>query len=103
VELTQPSSIAAFAQAADDCFTVTFRSFSRTLLPSVLSHLQSNGWEAAVGVADQDPTYAELEFNCDGDAHDRWLVLTRVNRECPPDLRRCLTGIDELDDVSAES
>jgi hypothetical protein len=103
VELTQPTSVATFAEEADDCFIVTFCSFSRTVLPSVLSHLQSDGWEEAAGVADRDPTYAELEFNCDGDSHDRWLVMTRFNRDCPPDLSQCLLGIDELEDASTES
>ena len=98
VELTQASSVESFARAADGCFTVTFCSFSRSLLPSVLSQLRSEGWDEASGVANRDPTYAELEFNCDHDGDDRFLVLTRFNRECPPDLSKSLMEIDDLDD-----
>jgi hypothetical protein len=97
VELTQPASVATFADEADTCFTVSFCSFSRALLPSVLSELESHGWDEAAGAANRDPTYAELEFNCD-DSHDRWLVLYRCNRECPADLYQCLTSIEDLED-----
>jgi len=100
VELTEPTSVVTFAEEADDCFTVTFCSFNRILMPSVLSHLQSDGWDTAAGVADHDPTYAELEFNCEDHANDRWLVLTRFNRECPPDLSQCFRSIDDVDDVT---
>jgi hypothetical protein len=102
VELTHRDRVTAFARAADECFTVSFHSFSRALLPSVLGHLRSDGWNAGLGVACQDATYAELEFNCDGDDHERVLVLGRGNRDCPPDLSRCLGDIYDLEDGSGD-
>jgi hypothetical protein len=95
VELTLPTSAAAFAQAADDCFTVSYYSFPRALLPSVLSRLQSGSWDDALGIAHRDPTYAELEFCCDIDDHDRVLVFTRGNRDCPADLVQCFREIED--------
>ena len=96
VELTTPESILAFAGDADDCFTVRFYSFSRALLPAVIEHLRAGGWDCDVAeVADQDPTFAELCFNCEGGSHNSWLVFARHNRDCPSDLAESLDAIED--------
>ncbi|HET6898381.1 MAG TPA: hypothetical protein VFK70_08540, partial [Vicinamibacteria bacterium] len=58
VELTRPGSVETFARASDECFTVSFHSFSRSLLPAVLAQLRSGGWSAGLSVACEDATYA---------------------------------------------
>ena len=104
VELTQPSSVTTFARHADECFTVSFHSFSRRLLPAVLSQIRAEGWDEGLSVAGQDATYGELGFNCEGDSHEKVLVFTRGNRDCPSDLSQCFMDIDDLeaDAVSPE-
>ena len=70
-------------------------------MPSVLSHLKSGGWDIdAADIADQDPTYAELSFNRDDHGSERWLILSRCNRECPADLVECFKGMGALEDGS---
>jgi hypothetical protein len=101
VELTRQGSVETFARASDECFTVSFHSFSRSLLSAVLAHLRSGGWAAGLGVAGEDATYAELEFNCDGDDHRKMIVLSRGNRDCPTDLSQCFREIDDLENGSA--
>jgi hypothetical protein len=97
VELTRPGRVETFGRASDECFTVSFHSFSRSLLPAVLTQLRSGGWSAGLSVAGQDATFAELEFNCDADDHGKMLVLSRGNRDCPADLSRCFREIDDLE------
>ena len=101
VELTQPGSVETFGRASDECFTVSFHSFSRSRLPAVLTQLRSGGWSAGLGVACEDATYAELLFNCEGDDHRKMLVLSRGNRDCPGDLSQCFAEIDDLENGSA--
>ena len=101
VELTEPASVTAFAKAADQDFTVKYYSFPRTLLPSVIAHLDAGRWNDALEVAHQDATYAELEFfgDCPGPPGEWWMVFYRGNRECPADLMRCFLSIDGLEDA----
>jgi hypothetical protein len=97
VELTRPGSVTAFARAADLMFTVTFISFSRSLLPAVLAQIRADGWRACLTVAHEDATYAELYFNCDDDFRDGVLIFGRGNRDCPPDIGQYFNDIDDLE------
>lgn len=96
VEFNSPAGILALARRTDDYYGIRFYSFTRALLPAVLSHLKSRGSDPAE-IAGQDATYAELILDGDSPGEQGWVVLVRWNRDCPSDLVECLGSIDDLE------
>jgi hypothetical protein len=96
VEFNSPASILSLAREPDGHYGIGIYSFSRALLPALVSHLQSRGSDVAE-IADRDPTYAELILDGDSPGEEEWLVSVRWYRDCPSDLVECLNGIDDLE------
>ena len=96
IEFSAPAGLLAIAAEADSYYQITVYSFTRSLLPAVISQVRSKRSDVAA-VADQDATYAELNLDGDSPGEEGWVVFTRHNRDCPSDLVECLHHIDDLE------
>lgn len=95
-EVTNGRNVPSFVDAADSCFNVEVYSCSRTLLPAIVRHMEQAGVTASPGqVIEQDPGYFELDINCDGGPHNRWVVSSKCGSGCPEDLAAIARAVND--------